>query len=851
MDMDLDDHATMPQPAVQNKIQPHAQADDHPMPDFDRHDGLASGAGQLPPYAHQSSVIDSHAHGVAALIPRTPPPRRARSRSTSSTSSAVTMTAPSPPQQHDYPMRDITNKHSNHADDIVRIGDNNHRQRDVRKDARGQHNFRRDLAVPQIQSHPVFAMAAQYPRHHIGSMVYSPSVEPASSGHHSASISSSYMRPPAHRRTPKPLPVLSDHINCTFTVRVAGRYVTRRSRQELVRRKALWGSEVYTDDSDVVAAAIHMGWLRGAWPDEDERDLVQYGLINGPAECDIRQGQGADNGGIGKGSNTVGKKSTAAAAATTSRPLRSSRNRKANGKGKGQTDDRPVREEQETIRGEEEEEAGGADQDANGNGSGDGASNGGADGRSGGSGGDADGSAVAEEQLDQMDATAAAAAAAVLDPGSVRRAYQRLVVAQPPANGPMRPPPHHDLLITVVILPPLAKYTASVRFGLRSRGWGGTDTKPHAGMSFAIHRLEWVEQVCVGGRPGANGAGVRRAMYVSGCAVEERGARVRKQRVAAFASLLWRSRPADADIELDADASAGAGVDVDVAADADAGADVVTTGTTNGKKESTTKGAKGGGYGKEDMPRSDEETADDRLKKDGAKETTLGGESTEKKQELAEPTAKKQKKDEENEGKAQEKVKEEDKEVAKMRNAKKQLKKPPNKGQENEQFPSLSPGDVTPTTTRATMTMKNGELNKRNARVTTASAGAAKTAERVRAARLMAAVAVAVTPPVPRPGSGETRQAKKAEDNVEKADGGKAGDGKGEADGTGVAVNAVATTTTNAGEGAGAGETVGAGAEAPRGEGQGQGQGAAKAGKAGQERAVYGAMWGWKLAPPV
>jgi hypothetical protein len=437
-------------------------------------------------------------------------------------------------------MRDITNKHSNHDKDISRIGDNSHRQRDARKDARGQHSFRRDLAIPQIQSHAVFAMAAQYPRHHIGSMVYSPSVEPASSGLNFISLSSSsYLQPPAHRRTPKPLPVLPDHINCTFTVRVAGRYVTRRSRQELVRRKALWGTEVYTDDSDVVAAAIHMGWLRGAWSDEDERDLVQYGLINGPAECDVRQGQGADNGGIGKGNNTVGKKPSPTAA-TTSRPVRSSRNRKANDKGKGQMDDRPAKEEQETIRGEEkeEEDAGGADQDANGNGSGEGASNGGAD---------ADGSTVAEEQLDQMDAAAAAAAAVALDPGSVRRAYQRLVVAQLPASGPMRPPPHHDLLITVVILPPLAKYTASVRFGLRSRGWGGAGTKPHAGMSFAIHRLEWVEQVCVGGRPGANGAGVRRAMYVSGCAVEERGARVRKQRVAAFASLLWRLRPSDAD----------------------------------------------------------------------------------------------------------------------------------------------------------------------------------------------------------------------------------------------------------------------------------------------------------------
>lgn len=45
--------------------------------------------------------------------------------------------------------------------------------------------------------------------------------------------------------------------------------------EEICKRRAIWGAEVYTDDSDVVAAAVHSGWIKGdfGYFNEDIQDL--------------------------------------------------------------------------------------------------------------------------------------------------------------------------------------------------------------------------------------------------------------------------------------------------------------------------------------------------------------------------------------------------------------------------------------------------------------------------------------------------------------------------------------------------------------------------------------------------
>lgn len=47
--------------------------------------------------------------------------------------------------------------------------------------------------------------------------------------------------------------------------------------EEICKRRACWGTGVYTDDSDVVAAAIHSGWIKGDFGDfnEDLKELFE------------------------------------------------------------------------------------------------------------------------------------------------------------------------------------------------------------------------------------------------------------------------------------------------------------------------------------------------------------------------------------------------------------------------------------------------------------------------------------------------------------------------------------------------------------------------------------------------
>lgn len=80
----------------------------------------------------------------------------------------------------------------------------------------------------------------------------------------------------------KAIPVFKGKENCTYTVRVPRSFVgssespkEKEYFQEICRRRNLWGTEVYTDDSDVVAAAVHSGWIQGDFGDfnEDLREV--------------------------------------------------------------------------------------------------------------------------------------------------------------------------------------------------------------------------------------------------------------------------------------------------------------------------------------------------------------------------------------------------------------------------------------------------------------------------------------------------------------------------------------------------------------------------------------------------
>ncbi|KAF4999407.1 hypothetical protein FDECE_11519 [Fusarium decemcellulare] len=120
-----------------------------------------------------------------------------------------------------------------------------------------------------ISSKAVLESVSNRPRNHLGDFIYEPGLKAG------RLIPSG----PAHRAfasNPKPLPweLIKDKENCTLTVKVARIHLSPISREEITARGYLWGTDVYTDDSDVVAACIHSGWIKGEWTEDVDNQLL-------------------------------------------------------------------------------------------------------------------------------------------------------------------------------------------------------------------------------------------------------------------------------------------------------------------------------------------------------------------------------------------------------------------------------------------------------------------------------------------------------------------------------------------------------------------------------------------------
>ena len=63
--------------------------------------------------------------------------------------------------------------------------------------------------------------------------------------------------------------------NCTYTVQIPKIYLEAQEREDICRRRALWGTDIYTDDSDVLAAAIHSGWIRGEFGEDIDASMLE------------------------------------------------------------------------------------------------------------------------------------------------------------------------------------------------------------------------------------------------------------------------------------------------------------------------------------------------------------------------------------------------------------------------------------------------------------------------------------------------------------------------------------------------------------------------------------------------
>ena len=124
----------------------------------------------------------------------------------------------------------------------------------------------------KIDSQEVLDSVANRPRYHLGDWVYEMKLKTAK--HHDPDS-------PGPSRfgfasTPMPLPMdkIKGKENCTLTVKIPRAHLSGIPLEEITFRRAVWGTDVYTDDSDVIAACIHGGWVRGAWSEEVDLDMI-------------------------------------------------------------------------------------------------------------------------------------------------------------------------------------------------------------------------------------------------------------------------------------------------------------------------------------------------------------------------------------------------------------------------------------------------------------------------------------------------------------------------------------------------------------------------------------------------
>ncbi|KAI9791845.1 MAG: hypothetical protein M1816_003390 [Peltula sp. TS41687] len=138
-----------------------------------------------------------------------------------------------------------------------------------------------------ISSSPVLKSISHLPRHHLGSTIYQPHLSPSP-------LHPTHSHP--YTTHPQPLPFFPTKPNSTFTIRVPCAHLTPDSRSQLIHRRPLWGTEIYTDDSDVLAAAMHAGFIRGSWdlPDPDVSLLLSSSATTRAADAPPSPPEGKD-----------------------------------------------------------------------------------------------------------------------------------------------------------------------------------------------------------------------------------------------------------------------------------------------------------------------------------------------------------------------------------------------------------------------------------------------------------------------------------------------------------------------------------------------------------------------------
>ena len=124
-----------------------------------------------------------------------------------------------------------------------------------------------------INNDGILERVRNLPRQHLGSILYSPTIESPTS---MVSFDSKLV----YTSSPFTIPRCDGKENCTLTIRIPRYYLSKEVREQVCLRTAVWGADVYSDDTDPLAASIHAGWIRGDWGDSVEHSMFQLNTVD-------------------------------------------------------------------------------------------------------------------------------------------------------------------------------------------------------------------------------------------------------------------------------------------------------------------------------------------------------------------------------------------------------------------------------------------------------------------------------------------------------------------------------------------------------------------------------------------
>ncbi|KAF3933361.1 hypothetical protein ABW19_dt0204541 [Dactylella cylindrospora] len=108
-----------------------------------------------------------------------------------------------------------------------------------------------------IDNSDVIAKLKEFDRCHLGSMVYT----------------LTGIKKTGTVKTYSHIPLFEDRENCTFTIRIPYYCLSLEERERVCKKRLLWGTDVYSDDSNILAVLIHEGYVPAV---RDGQELVEY-----------------------------------------------------------------------------------------------------------------------------------------------------------------------------------------------------------------------------------------------------------------------------------------------------------------------------------------------------------------------------------------------------------------------------------------------------------------------------------------------------------------------------------------------------------------------------------------------